>query len=697
MEAHPDRLLVVDDDSNNRDMLSRRLARKGYAVDVAEDGPTALEKISQAHYDLVLLDQMMPGMSGLDLLRLLRATYSANDLPVIMVTAVDQTDTVVEALNGGANDYVMKPVDLPVMAARIEAQLSRAKQDREIRESEQRYSLAARGSNDGLWDWDLLAGTIYYSPRWLAILGYEEGDFQRVPEEWLTRLHPDDEASVREELRAHIEDHSGAIVEFSSEHRIRNKAGEYQWVLSRGAVMHGDDGRPLRFAGSLTDISTRKNCDPLTGLGNRSFMLERVAGALTAGANFALILLDLDGFKILNDSFGHHTGDRILCATAARMQAQVSALGLAGVSALARIGGDEFTILLEKLENPAQAMNLAERLIEHIGEPASIHGFQLAVTASAGIALGSADAASAEDVMRDADLAMYRAKEMGKNRCALFAPQLRDKMQARMKIAHDLHRALENGQLVAYYQPKVDLKTLAITGFEALLRWRHPKLGLIQPNDFIPIAEETGLIVPIGEWILEEACCQLKTWQNMFPRTPQLSMNVNLSVKQLTDPNLLDRVRQVLDRTGVDPKTLKLELTETALMTEIAEAKQVLDSLRAMHIGLKLDDFGTGYSSLNYLRDLHFDSLKIDRSFVARIALDAEGSKIVETMIKLAQAMDMNVVAEGIEDEQQLKELVRLGCDTGQGFYFSKPVESGSAEKMLERSFAGPEPAAYSA
>ena len=698
MENEPDRLLVVDDDSNNRDMLSRRLTRRGYTVDVAEDGPTALEKISRAHYDLVLLDQMMPGMGGLDLLRLLRATYSANDLPVIMVTAVDQTETVVEALNGGANDYVVKPVDLPVMTARIEAQLTRARQDREIRVSEQRYSLAARGANDGLWDWDLLAGTIYYSPRWLAILGYDEDEFQPLPEEWFSRLHPDDQGCVREEVSAHIEHHGGenvrARAEFSSEHRIRNKQGEYQWVLSRGAVMRGEDGRPMRFAGSLTDIAARKGSDPLTGLGNRLLTLERIETALRGG-EFALVLLDLDGFKVMNDSFGHHTGDRILCETADRIRAQISELGLSEVCTASRIGGDEFTILMEKLESAAQARMLAERVVERIGRPMSIHGFEVTISASAGIAVGASGRASAEDVMRDADLAMYEAKESGKNRCAMFEMGLRDKMHARMMMAHDLHRAIENRQLEAFYQPKVDLKTRAITGFEALLRWRHPKLGLIQPNDFIPLAEETGLIVPIGEWVLEEACCQLKTWQNMFPTTPPLSMNVNLSVKQLRDSTLLEHVRTVLDKTGVDPFTLKLELTETALMTEIAEAKQVLDGLRAMHIGLKLDDFGTGYSSLNYLRELHFDSLKIDRSFVARMTQDSESHAIVETMIKLAQAMDMNVVAEGIEDEQQLNELVRLGCDTGQGFYFSRPVEVGKAEKMLEEAFAGMRPAAH--
>jgi len=691
MASQPERLLVVDDDGETRDMLSRRLSRRGYAVDVAEDGETALAKIAKAHYDLVLLNQVMPGMGGLDLLRLLRATYSRDDLPVIMMAEAEQAGTLVEALDGGANDYVVTPADLPVMTARIAAHLSRAKSDREGREGEQPGSRAA---DDAWWEWDLVQGTMEFSPRWLAILGYSEGELRQLPEEWLTRLHPDDEARVREELREFIKNPEAA--EFISEQRVCAKHRDYQWVLARATLARGEDGRPLRLAGTLTDIAVRMGADPLTGLGNRLLTLSRIDSAIkaaSAGAarSFALLFVDLDGFKIMNDSYGHHTGDRILCEAAARIRGVAAELGVGASATVSRVMGDEFTVFLDGMETPQQAQELAERfakrVVERIAEPTRIHGFKLPVSASVGVAVGPSDTVDPEDVIGDAELATSQAKEMGKNRWAVFEPKLRHRMRTRMATVHDLRRAIENRQLEAYYQPKVILKTGEIIGFEALLRWRHPKRGLIQPDDFIPLAEETGLIVPIGEWILQEACCQLKSWQNMFPSAPALSMNVNLSVKQLADPHLVQQVRAVLDKTGVVPGSLKLELTESGMLTDIQDAKDVLERLQSMNVGLKLDDFGTGYSSLNHLRQLHFDSLKIDRSFVARMSEDEESHAIVETMIKLAKAMGMTVVAEGIEEAEQLNELIRLGCEIGQGFYFSKPVEAAKAEKLLESAF----------
>ena len=698
--SQPERLLVVDDDANNRDMLSRRLTRRGYAVDVAEDGREAMEKIRQAHYDLVVLDQMTAGANGpasagsprnsLDLLRLLRATHSASDLPVILVAGDDQSESVVEALNGGANDYVVKPVDLPVVAARIEAQLARSKSERQVRESQQRYSLAARGSNDGLWDWDLAAGSMYYSPRWKSMLGYSEEDIADDPEAWLMRVHPDDQLRVRQQLRAHLDNETP---EFHSEHRIRNREGQYRWMLARGAALRSGDGKPLRMAGSLTDISSSKISDQLTGLGNRLMLLERLA-ALTAGERhsrgcFTILLLDLDGFKTINDSFGHRVGDRILVEVAARIQKVVAESGALHATQISRIASDEFTILIERLERVEHAQTLAGRILESIRRPMCVEGLEISVNASIGMAADPAANATPEDLLRDADLAMYRAKELGKNRWQMFEPDLRERAQTRMALIHDLRYAIERRQLGVFYQPKLDLGTRTIVGFEALLRWNHPTRGLIFPADFIGLAEETGLIVPIGEWVLNEACRQLAHWQQKFPVTPQLSMNVNLSVKQLGDPKLLNRVRAILAETGVPPPTLKLELTETALMTELASVKSVLAALQALHVGLKLDDFGTGYASLAYLRGLHFDSLKIDKSFVMRMDVDTESRAIVETIVKLAHALDMTVVAEGIEEEAQLSELLRLGCDIGQGFYFSQALVASQAEKLLEDSLHG--------
>lgn len=678
----PEKLLVVDDDANNRDMLSRRLMRRGFSVDVAEDGYDAMEKIRSAQYDLVLLDQMMPGLSGLDLLRLLRATYSQSDLPVIMVTAVDQSHTVVEALSGGANDYVMKPVDMPVVTARIEAQLARSKADKSVREREKSLSLAARGANDGLWDWDLADGSTRLSPRCAFILGYKEepaGDIGF----WSSLIHPEDLPRVKIDLASHLENGSP---EFHSEFRIRNANGQYQWVLTRGAALFSEDRKPLRLAGSLTDVSATKLLDPLTGLGNRRMILDRLAAALRQGTPFALLLLDLDGFKVVNGSFGHELGDSVLAEIGSRLQALAATRAPAG--AVARIGGDEFALFFEGC-GIDEAAALALNVLDRIPRPVTIHGSEIVLSASLGVVAEPIPGSAPEDLLRDADIAMYRAKECGKNRWEMFKPGLRERAKARMTLLQDLRRALELNQFAVFYQPKVNLKRGSIVGFEALMRWYHPERGLISPVDFIPLAEETGLIVPLGEWILAEACRQLKVWQTRFPANPPLNMNVNLSVKQLADSGLVDGVRALLEETGIPPETLKLELTESSLMTDLESARDVLSKLQRLQVGLKLDDFGTGYSSLNYLRTLHFDSLKIDRSFVMRLAQDPDSHVIVETIMNLARALDMSVVAEGIEEKEQLEVLVQLGCETGQGFLFSQPVDASSAERQLEAARAG--------
>jgi diguanylate cyclase (GGDEF)-like protein len=392
----------------------------------------------------------------------------------------------------------------------------------------------------------------------------------------------------------------------------------------------------------------------------------------------ALLLFDLDGLKKVNDIFGAAIGDRVLVEAGKRIRQTVSGSAFAG-AAISRIGEDQFTVLLLETSMPALVSAFADELLTQIRQPMFFDEFEIATSASAGIAIAEADKGNAEQLLRDAELAMCGAKEDGKNRSRLFAPEMRELALVRKELIRDLHHVIESRQLRAYYQSKVDLKTLRIVGFEALLRWEHPERGMIYPLEFIPLAEDSGLIVPIGEWILREAAQQLAEWQRAGP----LSMNVNLSVKQLSDPDLVKSIQSILRDTGIAPETLKLELTESALMTNIESAGKVIEELQRIGIGLKLDDFGTGYSSLSYLHSLRFDSLKIDRSFISKLTEDAEAHAIVDTIIKLAHTLDMTVVAEGIEDEKQLEELVKLGCDIGQGYYFSRPVDAIAAELQL--------------
>ena len=560
MTPDPCKLLVVDDNLQNRDLLLRRLTGSGYQVEVADGGAEALEKINQAHFDLVLLDQVMPGMSGLDLLRLLRATHSPSELPVIMVSALNDSEAIVDAFDLGANDYVVKPIDLRVMDARIQTQLLRSQTERENR---------------------LL--------------------------------------------------------------------------------------------------------DPLTGLGNRIMFLGQLEQALARhdpGESLTVLLLDLDGFQNLNDNLGHQAGDRALAEAAERFRRIITESAIHPSCTLARVGSDEFAFLLEA--KPAeQAEALAKTLLSSLSRPFSLGDSQVSITACAGIARCASAQTVATELLRDARVAMFEARREGRNRLEIFDPQLRHRAHVRMAMAIDLHQALERNQMEAFYQPVVDLRTGHAVGFEALLRWRHPHYGLIQPVDFIPIAEDTGLIVPLGNWILRQAATQLKTWQTMFPHTPPLSVNVNVSVKQLADRQLSEAVEGVLDEIGIAPKTLNLEITESALIPELDSVRKTLAGLRALHVGLTLDDFGTGYSSLSCLRTLQFDSLKIDRSFVQRLNLDAESCAIVETILSLARSLHMTVVAEGVQDEEQRATLLKLGCEIGQGFLFSKPVAAAAAGRAL--------------
>jgi diguanylate cyclase (GGDEF)-like protein/PAS domain S-box-containing protein len=682
-------LLVVDDEEANRDMLARRLRRAGYAVEVAAGGREALELLNRQPVDLVLLDIMMPDMTGIELLRLLRATYPPDQLPVIMVSALSDSAQIVEALNLGANDYVTKPVDFPVARARIDSQLARKRAEEALRKSEERYALAVRGANDGLWDWDLEHGTVFYSPRWKQIIGFEDEEIGSAPEEWLERIHPDDRATFDAELARHLA--PGGQPEFVSEHRLRQRDGAYRWVLSRGIVLRGPDGTARRMAGSLTDITESKTFDPLTGLANRvlfSDHLERALGRMKAGeaGRFAVLFVDLDNFKIINDSLGHGLGDQLLVEVSRRLAGAVRSHPARGRRDLvARLGGDEFAILLEDLEQDRDAEAVARRILERLQEPFLLDGKEAFTGASIGIASASPEYASAVEILRDADTAMYRAKALGRSCYVVFDAELRARAIQRLELEQDLRKALERGELVVYYQPKIELGTGALCGFEALLRWRHPRRGLLGPAEFIPIAEETGLIVPIGLWVLREACRTLRSWLDELAGHRRLEVSVNVSARQFRQPDLVDKVAEILAETGLPPERLQLEITETVLMEDRRAALSVLERLKALGVGLKIDDFGTGYSSLNCLSEFPFDSLKIDRSFVLHLGQDDDALEVIKAILSLGETLRLEVVAEGIETATQLEALQELGCRFGQGYYFAAPLDPESAHAYALR------------
>jgi len=690
MSSQQSRLLIVDDNEMNRDMLARRLERNGYLVDVVESAKQLMQRVKQNAVDLVLLDIEMPEVSGLDALKTLRETHSPVQLPIIMVTAKSQTEDIVRALNLGANDYLTKPVDLPVALARIGTQLSHKRAQEALRESEERYALAARGANDGLWDWNIQTGHVYYSPRWKAMLGWHENEISNTPEEWFNRIHDADRKRVKEEIAAHRD---GSTPHFESEHRMLHKDGTFRWMLNRGLAVFDDSGKTLRMAGSQTDITERKVSDPLTGLPNRLLFIDRL-GRLIKHAKrrkdilFAVLFLDLDGFKMINDSMGHLIGDQLLLGVANRLEKclrSTDTVARLGESfTVARLGGDEFTVLLDDLKDPSDAKSAADRLMKALAPPFILGGKEVFTSVSIGIALSNSAYDEPEDMLRDADTAMYRAKSLGKARFEVFDADMRASVMARLQLETDLRGALEREEFRNFYQPIVSLDSGQIVGFEALLRWQHPTRGLVGPEEFILVAEETGLIRELGWWNLREACRQMSDWRTGPNGRPDLIISVNLSAKQFLQPNLVVDIRKLLHELSLSPDALKLEITESAVMADPSAAVEMLQQIKSIGIHLAIDDFGTGYSSLSYLHRFPLDTLKIDRSFIREMQEDGEGMEIARTILPMANNLRLDVVAEGVETLEQVALLKQLHCKYAQGYFFSKPLSAENSTTLLE-------------
>ena len=689
INQRPRRLLIVDDNEMNRDMLARRLARKGYAIGLAENAKDLLERVKQDAVDLVLLDIEMPQISGLDALKVLREHYSQAELPIIMVTAKNQSDDIVAALDLGANDYLTKPIDFPVAVARIGTQLSHKQAQEALKESEERYALAARGSNDGLWDWNLSANVVHFSPRWKAMLGYEEEEMGDKPEEWFDRIHDADRDRVKEEIAAH---QKGLTPHFESEHRVLHKEGSFRWMLSRGVAVHDASGNVLRMAGSQTDITEGKVSDPLTGLPNRLLFIDRVGRLVKHSKRrkdhlFAVLFLDLDGFKMINDSMGHLIGDQLLLGVAHRLEKCLRSTDtvarIGETFTVARLGGDEFTVLLDHIKDPSDAKRAAERMMKALAPPFILGGKEVFTSVSIGIALSNPAYEQPEDILRDADTAMYRAKSLGKARYEVFDADMRASVMARLQLETDLRHALERGEFRNFYQPIVALVSGEIAGFEALLRWQHPTRGLLGPVEFIPVAEETGLIRELGWWNLREACRQISEWRACLIAHSNLTISVNLSAKQFLQPNLVEDIGKLLLELALPAEALKLEITESTVMADPSAAVEMLQQIKSLGIRLAIDDFGTGYSSLSYLHRFPLDTLKIDRSFISVMEDDGEGMEIARSIVPMANNLRLDVVAEGVETIQQVALLKKLQCKYGQGYYFSRPLSAEGIATLL--------------
>jgi diguanylate cyclase (GGDEF)-like protein len=550
-------------------------------------------------------------------------------------------------------------------------------------------ALAVEASLDGFWEWYLPDDTAWYSLRWLEISGLESGE--SAPSHatghaadidcWLTRVHPEDKALLVVDFRAL---RAGKAQRFRREHRLRHQDGGYRWVLARGVAKLNPGGEIERIAGSLTDITERRMADPLTGLPNRHFFLEHLERRMERGRShgdwsFSVVSLALDRFAIVNENLGYAGGDALLVRTAERLRQVVTQPSLA-----ARLSGAKFLLCLEGTSSGEEAVHLAREIYGELRQPFLWRGGRMTPGVSFGLAKADAVCVHPEDLMRDAESALVQAREGSQGSMVCYSSGMRERALERVRLEADLERAISAGELILLYQPEFDLASGRIIGFEALVRWHHPLRGMIAPADFIPVAEESGLILPLGDWGLAEACRQLVAWKALASGlNMDLRVSVNLSAKQFASRNLVERVEEIMRKTCIAACDLSLEVTETSLMGDAESALKTMYGLQGLGVGLHMDDFGVGYSSLHHLHRFPFDTLKIDRSFIGRLAGAQEGTEIVRTILEMARSLRMGVVAEGIETAGQAEQLRAMGCPSGQGFYFARPMTAAAVSEML--------------
>lgn len=566
----------------------------------------------------------------------------------------------------------------------------RRRTEQALRDSEERYALAARATNDGLWDWDLVSGRVYYGPRWYEMLGYEAKDIRPDLDSWYDLIHNEDLPRLKSAVDAHLRAESECI---EVEYRIRHKDGGWRWMICHGLAVRDAAGTVTRVAGSQSDITQRKHAeftllhdafhDPLTNLPNRSLFMDRLKLAMarsrrSSDAGFAILYIDIDRFKLINDSLGHSGGDALIVRVAARLQAY-----LRSEDTLARLGGDEFAILFESVQSIVFATRLSRRIQKALSLPIVINHSKIYPTISIGLTMYQQDYTRPEEMLRDAETAMYRAKAAGGARYIVFDKGMHSQALHALQVENDLRRALENNEFELFFQPMVSLPERRIKGFEALIRWRHPTRGLVSPLDFIPTAEETGMIISIGEWVLTQACEHISAWR--LAGHTDIHVAINFSARQFENRNMLDLVGAVMQRTGTPPQALEIEITETVAMKNYETSIHLLNELHGMGIRISIDDFGTGYSSLGYLKHFPINMLKIDRSFVNDIPGSREDMSITRAIIAMARSLGLDIIAEGVETPEQLAFLEESGCNYIQGFLFGQPLDAQTATTLLEQ------------
>lgn len=691
------RILILEDIPDDAELAMRELRRAeiSFQSKRVETKEGFLEALREFEPDVILSDFNLPQFNALEALGLLKELK--NETPFILYTGSLTEEVAVECMKDGAADYILKsslkrlPSAVLNALEKSEARKAEKKAMDALRESENKLRTLIESMTEGLLQVDTNDRIQFVNKCFCEMVDYTEEEL--IGTDW-SRLLFDEER----DLIKQISDSRGKGLNDTYEIRLQKKSGEILWMIVGGAPIKNAEGATIGWIGTFTDITDRKRAeeqllydafhDGLTGLANRALFMDHLQMTIARGRSrhsnhYAVLFLDLDRFKIINDSLGHAKGDELLKFIARRLESCIRTGDL-----VARLGGDEFVILLTELVEANEVILVAERILEELKTPFNLGGREIYITTSIGITLSESGHTRAEDMLRDADIAMYRAKAKGRAQYQVFNQEMHEDASKQLQIETEMRRALEKGEFCLYYQPIVQLESNRLVGVEALVRWNHPTRGTVSPMEFIPAAEENGLILPLGSWILSESCRQLREWQKRNPLASRLTVSINLSFKQFSQLDLVREVSSIIEKTGVDPRCLKFEVTESHIMENSEIAVAIMNRLREIGAEISLDDFGTGYSSLSYLHRLPIDYLKIDRSFVTRMIESRENAEIVRTIIKLGQNLKMKVIAEGIETPEQLEQLQSLNCEFGQGYLFSKPLESEAAAAFIGQSLA---------
>lgn len=682
------RILILEDLATDAELAIRELRRAKLTFESkrVETRESFLRALKEFNPDIILSDYSLPQFNALEALHLLKELKV--ETPFVLYTGSLTEEVAVECMKEGASDYILKSnlTRLPsaVLNALEKDKSRQMKEEAEaaLRESEYKLRTLVASMSEGLLGVDSEDCIQFVNNCFCEMSGYSEKEL--IGTVWTRLLSEEDRYLIKQ-----VNERRQKGISDRYEISLRKKTGEKLWVIVGGAPLVNAEGGVTGSMGTFTDITERKRTeeqllhdafhDGLTGLANRALFMDHLRLTIERSrrkldAAFAVLFLDFDRFKIINDSLGHSEGDNLLKQIARRLESSLRPGDL-----VARFGGDEFTILLNELDNERDALRIAERIQEDLKSPFNLNKREIFTSASIGIALGTAEYNQAEDIVRDADIAMYRAKAKGKAQYQVFDQTMHKHALEQLQLETEIRQSLERNEFCLHYQPIINLQTNDLAGFEALVRWNHPTRGMVSPMEFIPVAEETGLILPLGKWILQEACRQLCKWQKYNSLASSLAVSINLSCKQFLQDDLAEQIIAMLEQTGLAPNRLKLEITESHILENMESSIAMMDRLRLLGIEISLDDFGTGYSSLSYLHRLPIDYLKIDRSFVGRMVENKENAEIVRTIIRLAQSLKMKVVAEGIETAEQLEQLKRLKCEYGQGYFFSKPLKASAA------------------